>query len=90
MWLDPNPDAFDLFLATRHGRYIVGVLSLAISMIFLLAGQMESFDGSGSTRNERTVKRFEAVVQRDALLFFGAVALMLGAFYLVWSIFTVP
>ena len=90
MWLDPNPDVFDFFLATRGGKFIVGALSVVIGMIFLLAGQRVRCDGGRCPKRERTVKRYEAVVQRDALLFFGAVALMLGAVYLVWSIFPAP
>jgi len=75
-----------LFLATRHGKYLVGVLSVAIGTIFLLASQMVR-RGGGSSKSERAVKRCETVIQRDLFLLLGSVALMLGAVYLVWGTF---
>lgn len=88
-YLDPNPDVFDRFLAARQGKCILGAVSVAIGMIFLFTSRAVCCSNYRSFKNERTVQKYETIIRRDALLFLGSVALMLGAVYLAWSIFPI-
>lgn len=84
--IDPEPDFLDAFLASRKGKRIVGAVSAAIGMVFLLTSRIVSYGNKRFLKNQHTVKKYEAVIRRDALSLLGSVALMLGTMCLVWSI----
>jgi hypothetical protein len=87
--IDSKADFLDTFLATRKGKRIVGALSVAIGMVFLLTRRIVSCGCKHVLKNEHTVKEYEAIIQRDTLLLLGFIALMLGTVYVIWSTFPV-
>jgi len=85
--IDPKPDACDTFLASPHGKRIVGALSVVSGLLFLLARRIVSC--GDEPKNGNTVDKYVAVIRQEALLLLGYAALMSGAAYLVWSSFPV-
>jgi len=85
--IDSKPDACDAFLASPHGKRIVGALSVLSGLMFLLTRRIV---GCGDEpKKGDTVAEYVAVIRQEALLLLGYAALMLGTTYLVWSIFSV-
>lgn len=85
--IDSKPDACDAFLASSHGKRIVGALSVLSGLMFLLTRRIV---GCGDEpKNGDTVAKYVAMIRQEALLLLGYAALMLGTAYLVWSSFPV-
>ena len=59
MYFKPNSDVFDAFLATRHGKFMVGAVSFAIGIMFFCIRRMVTSHSGKAWKNQNGVTKYE-------------------------------
>ena len=86
MSVEPSSaDMLDVFLASRHGKFVVAATSLTIGLLFLWSRRTAANLIDGQKSNQDVIHKCIAVIRRDVLFIFGSAALMMGVIYLAWG-----